>query len=684
MSTPAPGPSSSSAMESAEGSEIQGAQPSKRAQKRARQKKKKAAQKAAAAALAAAGPQPAVLPPATQSPAEASAAITKRSATKRASATPTVSAASSATAPSSGLDAGASGSSSALTTSTAKKRKVSASGLSRAQSPPPASPPGVALEPSIPADAASGTGVPEGLPARPAQLALVPKAKKKLSKRTAKSRESILLLNSGSLGPVPSRDPLSRAQHLVGITSPHSEAVSAIRAKDAKHLKEEVFLYNTFVKESAAGRLTLTVVLELLRTSWKKLQRLENSSCFDEDSPTYEDACLKIGASLYLPLIEMLSSERVYSLMIPGLLPDSKSVLGLPALPQDDSVDLISHQKALELCMEKAVSVCLSDDPRFSPSQLRIGGLSSKVMKKAYSLLLPEDPDHAPTSREISGFETSGGYSYARLKSFVTWAFGLFVEYRPVKSSSQPVVNLPPIKSIEFFVAGSEAPPLFSSDLTDKITGTVTREALDGEEVQDYLMLFTGRGVIASGEDLHCGWEFSLLLTRTSLGDVNITEANFLPSDITGLKILPFKKVYKCDQCDQSLRLKKCYTFGAGTCALIYCAGCVSSGIPPNEHSANLITCASSLPNGMSRAFKEALTEVVSGIRIDVIFWGDGSRIPLMIPASYYGPRAAEIPRHNRLLNLTSSRFYFHGTAMAHAGGLEHFLTYAHATVADQ
>ena len=352
---------------------------------------------------------------------------------------------------------------------------MSAGALSRAQSPSPASPHGVALGPSIRADSANGAGVPEGLPARPAQLALVPKALKKVSKRTAKSKENVHILNSGSLGPVPSWDPLSRAQQLVGITCPHSEAVSAIRDRDAKHLVEEVIPYYTFVKESAAGQLTLTAVRELLGASCKKLQRLENSSRFDEDSPTYENACLEIGASLYSPLIDMLSADRIYTLMLPELLPDSKLVLGLPTLSQEDSVDLVSHQKALELIMEKAVSVCLSEDPRFSPTMLRIGGLSSKVVKKAFSLLLPEDPDHTPTSREISGFETSGGYCYARLQNFVTWDFGLFVEYKPVKSSFQPVVNLPPINSIEFFVAGSEAPPRFSSDLTDKISGTVTR-----------------------------------------------------------------------------------------------------------------------------------------------------------------------------------------------------------------
>ena len=371
-------------------------------------------------------------------------------------------------------------------------------------------------------------------------------------------------------------DLLARAQQLVGITCPHSEAVSSIKDKDADALGKEIFPYYTFIKESAVGQFALAAVRELLESSFRRLQDLEKGSKFDEDSTIYENACLEIGAALYSPLIAMLSGDRLYTLMLPGLLPDSKLVLGLPSLSKEIIADAIAHRKALELMMAEAVSVCLPKDPRFSPSTLRIGGLSSKVVKDAYSLLLQHDPDHTPTDREISGFEISGGYCFSRLQDFVTWAFDLFVEFNPIKPTLQPILKLPPINSFEFFAADLEAPPRFSSGLSDRITSTVTNMALDEDEIHDYLLLFTGRGIIASGEDSHCGWEFSLILTRTLLGTINIAEAQFMPSDISGLEVLPFKKIYKCDQCNRSLRFGKCVSFGTGTSALIYCASLIS------------------------------------------------------------------------------------------------------------
>ena len=159
---------------------------------------------------------------------------------------------------------------------------------------------------------------------------------------------------------------------------------------------EEVIPYYTFVKESAAGQLTLTAVRELLGTSYKKLQRLENSSRFEEDSPTYENACLEIGASLYSPLIDMLSADRIYTLMLPELLPDSKLVLGLPTLSQEDSVDLVSHQKALELIMEKAVSVCLSEDPRFFSHYASDWGIVFKGREESIFFASPRGPRSYP------------------------------------------------------------------------------------------------------------------------------------------------------------------------------------------------------------------------------------------------------------------------------------------------
>ena len=816
-------PSGSQSGEPAEENEFLVRRALKRASKRARQKKKKAALKAAAAATAAASSLPVFLPPAAQTGATSSSVISARGAAKRTSSASLAPAVSSATAPSTRHSAGAAVATSAPENKAAKRHKVSARAPSPAQSPSPAAPNRVAYGPSIRGGSTNGADVSGGLRVLPAQPGLLPKASKKASTKTSKSKKSVLILNSGSLGPIPAMDLLARAQQLVGITCPHSEAVSSIKDKDAHALEKEIFHYYTFIKESAVGQFALAAVRELLESSFRRLQDLEKGSKFDEDSAIYdnadsviyENACLEIGAALYSPLIAMLSGDRLYTLMLPGLLPDSKLVLGLPSLSKEVITDAIAHREALELMMAEAVSVCLPKDPRFSPSTLRIGGLSSKVIKDAYSLLLQYDPGHTPTDREISGFEISGGYCFSRLQDFVTWAFDLFVEFTPNKPTLQPMHKLPPINSYEFFAADSEAPPRFSSSLSDRITSTVASMALDEDEIHDYLMLFTGRGIIASGEDSHCGWEFSLILTRTLLGTLNIVEAQFMPSDISGLEVLPFKKIYKCDQCNHSLRFGKCVSFGTGTSALIYCAKCVSSGVPPNGHSGNPISCAATLPAGMSRAFREALTEdiggsnqvytclttfllkavslygpgaylgyvssyavhdpriiysaqaydpvvkdmrstgqemlrftdaaakiqglmlegpgnsflrasdfprrfshyygltvcwydedaesdggqsssyssfgtVVSamhvrdGLRLDVIFWGDGSRIPLKVPASYYGPKASEIPRHRRFLNLSRSRYYDHGTAMSHAGGLDHFKTYANATVADQ